>query len=88
MASYRDFRPYGVPYGEVTSQWNAITEAVNNKDSEIKPLGKQAVKDELDSLLQQYKPTFGDYETSKGSGSNKHNPVMEREARATYEMVR
>ncbi|GAA5812243.1 hypothetical protein MFLAVUS_005693 [Mucor flavus] len=61
LASYRDFRLYGVPYGEVTSQWNAITKAVNNKDPEIKHLGKQAGKDQLDSAYASihYRISFG-----------------------------
>lgn len=65
-----------------------VIEAVNKKDPEIKLLSKQTIKDKLDSLLRQYKPTSGEQETSEASGSNKHSPLMEREARATYELVK
>lgn len=87
LVTYREYRPLGVAYGEVTKQWNAMTDAVNEFDPEVAPLRKNAVKEKLEDLMRQYKPTFSEQQVDKASGSNKHTPTMEREARSTYEKV-
>ncbi|KAL0577952.1 hypothetical protein ABG067_008775 [Albugo candida] len=88
LVAYRDFRPYGVPHGQVTKQWLAMTKAVNEKAPDSQPFAKQTVIDQLNYLMDQYKPTFSAEENSKSSGAVRFGSELEREAYKTWQLVR
>jgi hypothetical protein len=69
--SCRDHHPYGVGHGERIEKWKLVMADVNKMDPDQTHLGKQAVVEKLNSLIDQYKLIFTEHEPNKASGSNR-----------------
>lgn len=85
LQSYLKYRPHGVTHGEQTRQWDKIVEDVNNIDSDLNGLKKQAIQHMFEEFMDTFEPIFTEKAHNSNSGSNTHSPKLEKTARKAWE---